>query len=145
MVARSGNTSRRSEEGRERRRFGRFTTRLPVMTVRDDLAARGQQRRAARCRLELQDFSLGGLRAASAVRLKVNERLTLRIPPHLQQPPLELTGRVIHCERNDDRYQVGIEFCHTLGRQEGAPWRHLPRLFSLAGTAADTPRALNPL
>jgi hypothetical protein len=117
---------------RERRRFGRFATRLPVATLRDDLVKRGQPPQMAQCRLSLQDFSLGGLRAESAVPLKVNERLTLRLPASGSHPSLELTGRVIHCCRREDRYQVGIEFCQTRPEPTASPWRRVYRLFSMA-------------
>jgi len=128
---------------RERRRFGRFGTRLPVATRRDDLIRCGQGTRRAQCRLHLQDFSLGGLGAESAVPLKVNERLTLRLPPHGIHPPMELTGRVIHCRRRQNRYQVGIEFCQTRPEATASPWHRVSRLFSMAlePYAAQTPLA----
>lgn len=116
----------------ERRRFGRFATRLPVTMRRDDLMRRGQPESRARCLLQLQDFSLGGLRAEGAVRLKVNERLTLHLPANRTHPALELTGRVVHCRRMQNRYQIGIEFCQTRAEAETSPYRQLPRLFSLA-------------
>jgi hypothetical protein len=119
-------------KARERRRFGRFAARLPVVTLRDDLVKRGQSREMAQCRLEMQDFSLGGLRGETSVRLKVNERLTLLLPPHGTHPPVELTGRVIHCERREDRYAVGVEFCQTRPEAAASPWRRVSRLFSLA-------------
>jgi len=116
----------------ERRRFARFTTEIPVTTRRDDLLAKGQAAGRSSCRLRLQDFSLGGLRAESAVRLKQRERLTLRLPPTATQPAVELTGRVIHCRRQDKRYQVGIELCQTRDDPMSSPFRQLPRLFSVA-------------
>jgi hypothetical protein len=116
----------------ERRRYGRFATRLPVAVRRDDLVKRGQAGRLAQSRLHLQDFSLGGLRAESAVPLKVNEQLTLRLPAGGAESPLELTGRVRHCRRLDDRYQVGIEFCQTRPEPTASPWHHAARLFSIA-------------
>lgn len=122
----------------ERRRFGRFPTRLPIATRRDDLLRRGQDACKAQCRLHLQDFSLGGLRAESPVPLRMNERITLRLPPSATQPALHLTGRVIHCRREKQRYQVGIEFCQTGETPATSPFRHLPRLFSLAADCLDT-------
>lgn len=119
----------------ERRRFGRFATRLPIATRRDDLLKRGQANRRARCRLQLEDFSLGGLRAKSPVPLKVNERLTLRLPASGRRPALQLTGRVIHCHRRDKGYQVGIEFRQTHEDVATSPYRQLPRLFSVAFSA----------
>ena len=124
--------NRRRGGTRERRRFGRFATRLPISTRRDDLIKRGQASGRARCRLHLQDFSLGGLRAESPIPLKVNERLTLRLPPSDTHPALQLTGRVIHCRRRNERYQVGIEFRQTRDDVSASPFRHLPRLFSVA-------------
>ncbi|HUU91700.1 MAG TPA: PilZ domain-containing protein [Phycisphaerae bacterium] len=123
---------RRRGDTQERRRFGRFATRLPISTHRDDLVKRGQARGRAQCRLHLQDFSLGGLRAESPIPLKVNERLTLRLPPSGTHPALQLTGRVIHCHRLNRGYQVGIEFRQTREDAATSPFRHLPRLFSVA-------------
>ncbi len=124
--------NRRRGGTRERRRFGRFATLLPISTRRDDLVKRGQASSRAQCRLRLQDFSLGGLRAESPIPLKVNERLTLRLPPSDTRAALQLTGRVIHCRRRDKRYQVGIEFRQTHDDAITSPFRHLPRLFSVA-------------
>ncbi len=126
MAATSQANEQRTEA--ERRRFGRFETSMPAVSVRNDLAAD----RAATCHLELKDFSLGGLAAESRVRLKAGERLTLRLPSHGAHAPLRLTGRVKHCRRQDDRYQVGIEFCETDTEPSLSPFRQLPRLFSAA-------------
>jgi len=137
MGAPSGNTRRSA--GRERRRFDRFATRLDVSAWRDDLAASGLAKRSAQCRMELRDFSLDGLRAESPVRLKVNEHVTLRLQPNSRHRPLELTGRVVHCRRQEDRYQVGIQFAQT--RESAAsPWWQLPRLFSVAHEPASPRR-----
>jgi len=122
----------RHSSTKERRRFGRFGARLPVHTRRDDLVKRGRTDRRTECRLELRDFSLGGLRAESPVPLKVNERLTLRLPPHGRHPPVQLTGRVIHCRRHEDRYHVGIAFHGGKPEATASPYWRLPRLFSLA-------------
>jgi hypothetical protein len=116
----------------ERRRFGRFATRLPIATCRDSLAKQGRSQRLAFCRLQIHDFSLGGLKAACTVPLKVNEPLTLRLPPVGLRPQAELTGRVVHCHRQDNRYEVGIEFCQTHKDVAASPWLRLSSLFSLA-------------
>jgi len=132
----------------ERRQFARFMTQIPVTTRRDDLLAKGQAASRSSCRLQLQDFSLGGLRALSTVRLKQKERLTLRLPPTATHPSIELTGRVVHCRRHEKRYQIGIELCQTRDDPMSSPFRRLPRLFSLAvdysgdeSVAASGPRA----
>lgn len=117
---------------RERRQHGRFSTCVPIQTRRDDLLKRGQAEHRAQCRLQLQDFSLGGLRADSPVPLKVNERLTLRLPASRTHRPLELTGRVVHCRRREERYVIGIEFCQTHKDVAASPFYRLPRLFSVA-------------
>ena len=103
--------------------------RLPVDTRRDDLRTQ--------CRLHLHDFSLGGLRAESPVPLRKNERLTLSLPAGLgNSQPLQLTGRVVHCRRTDDRFQIGIELCGSEKEAAASPYRLLPRLFCLAATYA---------
>lgn len=143
MVTDSENRSCGGTE--ERRRFGRFSTQLPISTRRDDLLKRGQTGRRAQCRLQLQDFSLGGLRAESSVPLKVNERVTLRLPPSASHPALQLTGRVIHCRRHQDRYQVGIEFRQTGQDPATSPYRQLPRLFSVATDFGREGRPVDPI
>jgi len=118
---------------RERRRYGRFAARLPVVTRRDDLTkSAAPPPPHAECRMQLRDFSLGGIRAESATPLAVNEALTMRLPPHGCHPPLELTGRVVHCWPREDRYQVGIEFCQTRPEPTASPWHRMFRLFSMA-------------
>jgi hypothetical protein len=130
---------------RERRRFGRFSTRLPVATSRDNMVKQGQPARLARCRLQIQDFSLGGLSAESAVPLKVEEHLTLRLPSSGVRPPAELTGRVVHCHRHSDRYQIGIEFCQTRPEAAASPWYRLSSLFSMASQFSDDPPVAEPV
>jgi hypothetical protein len=120
------------DSARDRRRFSRFTARLPVATLRDDRLKRGQARGQAQCRLLMQDFSLGGLKAESDVALKVSEALTLHLPPHGVHPAVNLTGRVIHCRKLKDRFEVGIEFCQTRPEAAASPWRQVSRLFSMA-------------
>ena len=141
-MAASESNSRRAT-GQERRRFERFDTHLDVAARRDDLAPRAPGRtRAARCRMQLRDFSLDGLRAESAVRLKTGEHVTVRLPPNSGRLPLELTGRVVHCRREHDRYQIGIQFVQTREGAVASPWWQLPRLFSLAHDA-DRQRTLD--
>ena len=117
---------------RERRQYSRFATRLPVATRRDEPAKQVQPPRQAECRMQLRDFSLGGIRAESAIPLNVNEVLTMRLPPHGSHPPLELTGRVIHCWPEANQYQVGIEFCQVRPEPTASPWHRMFRLFSMA-------------
>ena len=124
--------SESASPSRERRRYGRFATRLPVATRRDDLAKQTPLPRQAECRMQLRDFSLGGIRAESIVPLNVDEVLTMRLPPHGSHPPLELTGRVVHCWPEQDRYQVGIEFCQVRPEPTASPWHRMFRLFSMA-------------
>jgi hypothetical protein len=125
-------SDRNSGRPAERRRFARFETQVPVTTRRDDLLAKGQSASRSCCRLRLQDFSLAGLRAESSVPLKARERVTLRLPPTATQPEMEITGRVVHCRRQDKRYNVGIELCQTREDPLSSPYRQLPRLFSMA-------------
>jgi hypothetical protein len=128
--------------GRERRKFDRFATRLPVATRRDDMLQRGRQGEQAECRIHVRDFSLGGLRADSPVRLRRNERLTLHVPAGLRCAPMQLTGRVVHCRRSDSRFEVGIQLCQTQDNAGASPYHHLPRLFSLAADHSPDAAAL---
>jgi len=134
-MSESNGNSRRFA-GRERRRFVRFTTRLPVTTLREDLIVGDRADIAARCQIDLNDFSLGGLKADSPVRLKLQERLTLRLPPNGVHGPLELTGRVVHCKRQEQRYEIGIQFCQTRADPAASPWLRLPRFFKAAYEAS---------
>jgi hypothetical protein len=140
MVRPARNSS--ADSANERRRFGRFATQLFVSTSRDSLPKRGRSRRAAECRLRIQDFSLGGVRVESSIPLKVNEHLTLRLPPITNRPSAALTGRVVHCRRLQDGYQVGIEFCQTRAEPTASPWYRISTLFSLAAEPAGRAKAL---
>jgi len=131
-----------SDNASERRRFGRFATQLLVNTSRDTLPQKGHARRTAVCRLRIQDFSLGGVRVESSIPLKVNEHLTLRLPPVANRPSAALTGRVVHCRRLQDGYQVGIEFCQTRSEPTASPWYRISTLFSLAAEPAGSVKAL---
>ncbi|MBM4018994.1 MAG: PilZ domain-containing protein [Planctomycetes bacterium] len=119
-------------QGRERRRYGRFPARLPVAMRRDAAGNRGRTTEPPQQHLRLRDFSLGGMRAQSAVPLTPNEHLTIRLPPHGKHPQVELTGRVVHCRRQEEGYQVGIEFCQTRPEATASPWHRIFRLFSMA-------------
>ena len=116
----------------ERRQFRRFAMRVSAETLRDDTKKSAQTRKTRTFEVNLQDFSLGGLGITSKKRLKKQESLTVRIPPRGKRPQIDLTGRVIHCRRDRDRYYVGIEFCHTKKPLETSPWLRMPSLFQLA-------------
>jgi hypothetical protein len=139
MIDHSGSDGRYG--GQERRKFARFATQLPAMTLREDLIVRDRTDRAVKCRLDLHDFSLGGLKAESPVRFKLRERLTLRLPPDGTHGPLELTGRVVHCKRQEKTYEVGIEFCQTRCDATTSPWVQLPRFFKVAYEKSPPPPA----
>jgi len=123
---------------KERRRFGRFAARLPLRTCPDDPAHHPQGDRRSECRLQLRDFSLDGLRAESTVPLKVNERVTVSLPPSGRHAPVHLTGRVIHCRPQADRYEVGIQFYDRDPGLRRSPYVGLPRLFSMAADFTGT-------
>lgn len=125
---------------KERRRFGRFAARLPLHTCRDDPAHHPPGDRRSECRLQLRDFSLDGLRAESKVPLKVNEQVTVSLPPSGRHPPVHLTGRVIHCRPHADRYEVGIQFHDRDPALRRSPYCGLPRLFSMAADFTGTLR-----
>ena len=131
-----------SDNANERRRFGRFATQLLVSTSRDSLPKRGHSRRAAKCRLRIQDFSLGGVRVESPVPMRVNEHLTLRLPPVANRPSAALTGRVVHCRRLQSCYQIGVEFRQTSAEPTASPWYRISSLFSLAAEPAGSVKAL---
>jgi len=134
-----GTDRKRKPAGRreERRRFGRFAARLPLRTRRED--APGQR---SAPRLQLRDFSLGGLRLESLRPLNVNERVTVSLPADGHRPPVYLTGRVIHCHPRADRYEVGLQFHDRETDARRSPFVGLPRLFSLAAEFGDTLRPL---
>jgi hypothetical protein len=125
---------------KERRRFGRFSARMPCRTRLDDSAPDSAHDRRAACRLELRDFSLGGMRVESPKPLKVNDRVTISLPPSGRHPPVHLTGRVIHCRRQAKGYDVGIEFHEQGSSPRQSPYVGLPRLFSMAAEYGGTLR-----
>ena len=122
---------------RERRQFKRFPMRLAVQARRDDLVRNDEPESDARpehkVSLEVIDFSLGGLRGASALALRRNERVTLRVPPFGTRPQVDVTGRVVRCQRQENRFDVGIEFCQTRDAPDGCPWLRIPELFYMVG------------
>jgi c-di-GMP-binding flagellar brake protein YcgR len=105
---------------------------LPVATRRDDLAKGEQAKQEEPYRLRMSNFSLGGLCAVSTVPMKPDERLTMRLASHGNHPPLELTGRVVRCQRQEDEFCVGIEFCQTRPEATASPWHRMFRLFTMA-------------
>jgi len=135
-------TERNTERGKtkERRRFGRFASQMPVRTRRDAPSARPEEPGAVPCRLQLRDFSLGGVRVESPRPLKVDEQVTVSLPPGGRHPAVHLTGRVVHCRRRDDRYDVGIQFHEREADALRSPYLGLPRLFSLAAEFGATLR-----
>ena len=134
-----------ADNANERRRFGRFATQLLVSTSRDTLPRKGHSRRTAICRLRIQDFSLGGVRVESSIPLKVNEHLTLCLPPVANRSAAALTGRVVHCRRLQDGYQAGIEFCQTRAEPTASPWYRISTLFGLAAETVDGTKAISSL
>jgi hypothetical protein len=116
----------------ERRRFGRFASRMPVRTSLDEGAPSKQNGEHIPCSLQLRDFSLGGLRVESPRPLDVNEPVTVSLPPGERHPAVHLTGRVVHCREREDRYEVGIQFRERERDPQRSPYLGLPRLFSMA-------------
>lgn len=121
----------------ERRQFRRFPMHLLVQARRDDLvdreAADPQARPEESVSLELLNFSLGGMRGVSSLALRRDERLTLVVPPFGTRPEIDVTGRVVRCQRTDTGFDVGIEFCQTRDEPESCPWLRIPDLFYMAG------------
>ncbi len=121
----------------DRRQFRRFPMQLLVQAVRDDLLPQPVQavhdaRPETVVNLEICDFSLGGLHGLSSVGLKPQERITLTMPPFGTRPELSVTGRVVRCSRELDRFDIGIEFCQTNDQAATSPWLRLPELFYMA-------------
>jgi hypothetical protein len=121
----------------ERRQFRRFPMRLTVQAKRDDVSGKDSVRADTasdhQVTLEIENFSLGGLRGVSTTELSHDERLTLTMPPFGTRPQLEVTGRVVRCEPSQGRFDVGVEFGQTRDEPESSPWVRLPDLFYMAG------------
>jgi hypothetical protein len=121
----------------ERREFKRFAMRCQVQARRDDLlepsSAGAGDAPESNVALEVRNFSLGGMRGGSPLALRRDERLTLSMPPFGTRPQIEVTGRVVRCHREQDGFDVGIEFCQTGDEPESSPWLRLPDLFYMAG------------
>jgi len=122
----------------ERRRFGRFAARMPLRTCLEEPLADQEGGQPSPCRLQLRDFSLGGLRAESPRPLNVNAQVTVSLPSSGRRPPVHLTGRVIHCRPREDRYEVGIQFHEHEAGPRRSPYLGLPRLFSMAAEFTGT-------
>jgi len=56
----------------------------------------------------LNNVSLGGLSFHSKLELVIGARVTIRIP--LLQDTIEVSGRVVWCNRLDEGYEVGVSF-----------------------------------
>ena len=129
-------------QGDERRQFRRFPMALPVLARRDELAGGQELAEAARpertVNIEVQDFSLGGIRGSSPVALRRGEALTVSVPPFGTRPEVDVTGRVARCQRLGGRFDVGIEFCQTREAPESSPWLRIHELFYLAGESRKT-------
>jgi hypothetical protein len=105
-----------------------------------ELAAESAKGRNARCiRLELRDFSLGGMRGSSLTLLCSQEQVTVSMPPLGTRALIRLTGRVIRCQREGDRFDVGIEFGQIRTSPESTPWLRMAALFCMAGS---TPKCI---
>lgn len=136
-------TDRKTSDRRktaERRRFGRFAARMPVRTSREDAASEEHADRPIRCRLQLRDFSLGGVRVESPHPLNVDEEVTVSLPGDRRRPAVHLAGRVVHCRAHRDRYDVGIQFHEREAGDRRSPYLGLPRLFSMAAEFTGTLR-----
>jgi hypothetical protein len=120
----------------ERRQFRRFPMCLFAEVRRDDLpgdvadTVRGHPQRAVR--LEVRDLSLGGLHCASDVALSCGAAVTLSLPSLASRPMLTISGRVVRCDFEAERFDVGIEFCQNSDSLKSSPWLRVPELFYLA-------------
>lgn len=126
---------RQSQPGSERRQFRRFPMALDVQAHRDDLGdgEASKDRPEAALSLKVRNFSLGGMRGVSVMPFRRDERVTVKMPPFGTRPRIAVTGRVVRCDRADDGWDVGIEFCQTHEEPESCPWLRIPDLFYMAG------------
>lgn len=83
--------------------------------------------------IEVANFSLGGLRIRSQKPIEPNARVRVKMPPFGTRPQIDISGRVVHCVEEDQRFQLGIEFCQVSAEAEDSPWLRLHELFYLAG------------
>ena len=124
----------------DRRQFRRFPMFLRVTAQRDVLAQatdkEGAERPERTIHLQVQDFSLSGLRGECAVALRQGEPVTVSMPPYGTRPEIGVTGRVARCQRQGGRFDVGIEFCQTHEAPESSPWLRIHEIFYFAGQTA---------
>jgi PilZ domain len=124
----------------ERRQFKRFPMQLVVHAQRDDLidadAPSPDSRPEQNVTLEVENFSLGGMRGFSPTAMRRDERVTVVMPPFGTRPQLNVTGWVVRCERLESRFDVGIEFGQTRDEPESSPWVRIPDLFYMAGESS---------
>lgn len=131
------NSTELQQQSLDRRQFRRFPMFLQVKAQRDVLAQATDQGAAERpertIHLNVQDFSLSGLRGECAVALRMGEPVTVSMPPYGTRPEIGVTGRVARCQRQEGRFDVGIEFCQTREAPESSPWLRIHEIFYFAG------------
>lgn len=90
-------------EAREHREFIRHPLEIPIHVwhIRDTMSAFTEDAKQSR------NVSFGGLAFSCETPWEIGSLLHLRVP---LAPPFDATGRVAWCRRNNDVYEVGVEF-----------------------------------
>lgn len=90
-------------QGVEMRTFIRHPSDIPIDVIFEGLVERKEE--------YLANVSIGGLAFSSATPLEENSSIVVRIP--LVRPAFEARGRVIWCRKENDHFDIGVEFLET--------------------------------
>jgi hypothetical protein len=82
---------------------------MPVQAIRRSVSESDPNRMVG---LHVLDVSRGGVGAVCQDPLDQTETLLIFFPPMGAGRGTDVTGRVVHCVRQSDRFSVGIAFDH---------------------------------
>lgn len=85
------------------RTFIRHPSDIPIHVVSEGMAAKKED--------YLTNVSIGGLAFSSNVPFDENSSIVVRIS--LVRPAFEARGRIIWCRKEEDHFDVGVEFLET--------------------------------
>jgi hypothetical protein len=97
----------RASKRDDRRRFRRSIFGMPIQAVRHASDEPSPNRTV---KLHVLNMSRGGVGAVSPEEIGADEVVTLFFPPMGPFRGRDTSGRVVRCDRCEDRYTVGIAF-----------------------------------
>ncbi len=110
----------------EERKFTRYLTNLAIEIP---LATESTLKR-----LRLKDVSLGGLAFESDIPWEIGVVIVIRV---LASPPFKLTGKVVRCRQNGERFDVGVKLVERKSA-EHQPERYKKMLANIVETLCES-------